>query len=70
MISIKSKPIEQAAGDAELERLLGERQRLEEAIGKLKARKGEMKEEDYERELEELFVELATVNQQIKAKQK
>ena len=67
---IDSKPIEQAAGDAELERLLGERQRLEEAIGKLKARKGEMKEEDYERELEELFVELATVNQQIKAKQK
>ena len=67
---IDSKPIEQAAGDAELERLLGEKQRLEEAVGKLKARKAEMKEEDYERELEDLFVELAKVNQQIKARQK
>lgn len=67
---IDSKPIEQAAGDAELARLLGERPRLEEAIEKLKARKGEMKLEDYERELEDLLVELATVNQQIKARQK
>lgn len=67
---IDSKPIEQAAGDAELARLLGERPRLEEAIEKLKARKGEMKLEDYERELEELLVELATVNQQIKARQR
>ncbi len=69
-VYIDSKPIEQAAGDAELARLLGERPRLEEAIEKLKARKREMKLEDYERELEDLFVELATVNQQIKAKQK
>ncbi|HSO74281.1 MAG TPA: hypothetical protein VLU47_05540 [Blastocatellia bacterium] len=67
---VDSKPIEQAAGDAELARLLGERPRLEEAVEKLKARKGEMKLEDYERELEDLLVELATVNQQIKAKQK
>ena len=70
LLYIDSKPIEQAAGDAELERLLGERPRLEEAIEKLKARKGEMKQEDYERELEDLLVELATVNQQIKARKK
>jgi hypothetical protein len=67
---LDSKPIEQAAGDAELERLLGERQRLEGAIEKLKSRKADMKLEDYERELEDLFVELAKVNQQIKARQK
>ncbi|MEK6304151.1 MAG: hypothetical protein AABO41_25975 [Acidobacteriota bacterium] len=67
---IDSKPMEQAAGDAELARLFGERQRLEEAIEKLKARKGEMKQDDYEGELEDLFVELATVNQQIKVRQK
>ena len=67
---LDSKPIEQAAGDAELARLLGERQRLEEAIEKLKSRKAEMKQEDYDRELEDLLVELAKVNQQIKARQK
>jgi hypothetical protein len=67
---LDSKPIEQAAGDAELARLLGERQRLEEAIEKLKSRKATMKQEDYDRELEDLLVELAKVNQQIKARQK
>lgn len=67
---LDSKPIEQAAGDAELARLLGERQRMEEAIEKLKARKAEMKQEDYERELEDFLVELAKMNQQIKARQK
>lgn len=67
---LDSKPIEQAAGDAELARLLGERQRMEEAIEKLKTRKAEMKPEDYDRELEDLLVELAKVNQQIKTRQK
>ena len=67
---LDSKPIEQAAGDAEMARLLGERQRMEEAIEKLKARKADMKQEDYDRELEDLLVELAKVNQQIKARQK
>ncbi len=70
LLYVDSKPIEQAAGDAELARLLGERPKLEEAIEKLKARKSEMKVEDYERELEDLLVELATVSQQIKARQK
>lgn len=69
-IYLDSKPLAQAGGDAQLEKLLKERQRLEAAVEKLKARKAEMKPEDYERELENLLVELATVNQQIKARQK
>jgi len=67
---LDSKTIEQAGNDAELARLMRERQRLEEAVEKLKARKAEMKQEDYEKELEDLLVELATVNQTIKARQK
>ena len=67
---LDSKPLAQAGGDAELARLLGERQRLEEAVEKLKARKAELKPEDYDRQLEDLLVELAKVNQAIKAKQK
>ncbi|HJQ26375.1 MAG TPA: hypothetical protein VKA60_20845 [Blastocatellia bacterium] len=67
---LDSKPLQQAAGDAELARLLGERQRLEEAVEKLKARKADMKPEEYDRQLEDLLVELAKVNQAIKAKQK
>ena len=51
-------------------RLIKERQRLEEEVEKLKARKSEMKQEEYESELERLLVELATVNQQIKARPK
>jgi hypothetical protein len=69
-IYLDSKPLEQAGGNAELEKLIKERQRLEEAVEKLKARKAEMKPEDYDRELEDLLVQLATVNQQIKARQK
>ena len=67
---LDSKPIEQAGGDAELGRLMRERQRLEEAVEKLKARKADMKQEDYDREFEGLLVELAKVNQAIKARQK
>lgn len=67
---LDSKPLAQAGGDAELARLLGERQRLEEAVEKLKARKAELKPEEYDRQLEDLLVELAKVNQTIKAKQK
>src|ERR1044072_4461456 len=70
IIHLDSKTIEQAGGNAELEKLIKERQRLEEAVEKLKARKAEMKPEDYDRELEDLLVQLATVNQQIKARQK
>jgi hypothetical protein len=67
---LDSKAIEQAGGDAELGRLIAERQRLEEAIEKLKARKAEMKPDDYDRELERLLVQLAEVNQTIKSRQK
>ncbi len=67
---LDSRQIEQAGGDAEVARLLAERQRLEEEVEKLKTRKSEMKPEEYEAELERLLLELAGVNQQIKAKQK
>ena len=67
---LDSKPLAQASGDAELARLLTDRQRLEEAVEKLKARKAEMKPEDYDRQLEDLFVELAKIKQDIKARQK
>ena len=40
---LDSKSVEQAGADAELAQLLTERQRLEEAVEKLKARKSEMK---------------------------
>jgi len=70
VVYLDSKHIAEAAGDAELGRLIKERQRLEEEVEKLKTRKSEMKQEEYEAELERLLVELAKVNQQIKAKQK
>lgn len=69
-VYLDSKNIAEAAGDAELARLIKERQRFEEEVEKLKARKSDMKQDEYEAELERLLVELATVNQQIKAKQK
>jgi len=67
---LDSKPLEQAGADAELLRQLGERQKLEEAIEKLKLRKAEMKEEDYLAELERLLVQLAKLNEGMKARQK
>jgi len=70
VVYLDSKNIAEAAGDAELARLIKERQRFEEEVEKLKTRKREMKQEEYEAELERLLVELAKVNQQIKAKQK
>jgi len=70
IVYIDSKNIEEAAGDADLARLIKERQRLEEEVEKLKGRKNEMKPEEYEAELERLLVDLAKVNQQIKSKQK
>ncbi len=67
---LDSKSVEQAGADAELARLLAERQKLEEDVEKLKARKSELKPEEYDEMLEKLLVELATVNQKIKARQK
>lgn len=70
IVYLDSKHIEEAGGDAELTRLINQRQQLEESIEKLKARKSEMKPEEYDAELERLLVELAKVNQDIRAKQK
>jgi chorismate mutase len=65
-----SIPQMQAGGDAELAKLFSERMRLEGEVGQLKERKGQMKEDEYETALEKLLVELAKVNQNIKARQK
>ncbi len=65
-----SLPQQQAGGDAELAKLFSERMRLEGEVEKLKARKDQMRVEDYEASLEKILVELARVNQSIKAKQK
>lgn len=70
VVYLDSKPMAEAAGDAELARLLGEKQRLEEAVEKLKSQKASMKAEEYEAALEKLLVDLAEVNQAIKARQK
>jgi len=67
---LDSKTIEEAGSDAELLRLISLKQKLEEDIEKLKAKKSDMKVEEYETELERLLVELATTNQNIKARQK
>lgn len=67
---LDSKPISEAGTDANLARLITRRQQLEEAIEKLKARKSEMKSEEYEAELERLLLDLAKVTQEIKSKQK
>ena len=67
---IDSRLIGQAGGDAELAALLNKRQQLEEAVERLKARKAEMKPDDYDAELERLLIELAKTNQEIKSKQK
>lgn len=70
LVYLDSKQLEEAAGDAEIAKLIAQRQALEEAVEKLKARKSEMKQEEYDAELERLLVQLATVNQEIKARQK
>ena len=48
-----------ATADPELARLYEEREELEAHVARLRARKGEMEEEAYERQLEDLLVELA-----------
>ena len=49
---------------------LEDKQQLEIDIEKLKARKSDMKIEEYETELERLLVELAKTNRRIKARKK
>lgn len=65
-----SLPQQQAGGDAALAKLFSERMRLEGEVEKLKARKTQLSEEDYDNELEKLLIELAKLNQGIKARQK
>lgn len=65
-----SLPAQLAGGDEELKKLFAEKSRLESEVEQLKARKDQMKAEDYEAALEKLLIELAQVNQKIKAKQK
>jgi hypothetical protein len=65
-----SLPMQQAGGDAELQKLIAERTELEAQVEQLKARKEQMKAEEYETELEKLLLKLAELNQKIQAKQK
>lgn len=60
----------QAAADPELRRLIADKERLEQAIEMLKTRKMQMDAVTYESELERLLIDLAHVNQAIKARQK
>ena len=59
-----------AGGDVELQKSYAEKMRLEKEVEILKARKASMKEEEYENELEKLLLQLAELNEKIKAKQK
>lgn len=59
-----------AGGDVELQKTYAEKMRLEKEVEILKARKTSMKEEEYENELEKLLLQLAELNEKIKAKQK
>jgi hypothetical protein len=70
IVYLDSKAMVDAAGDAELTRLLGEKQKIEESIEKLKNNKDKMKPDEYDAELERLLVELARLNQAIKGRQK
>jgi hypothetical protein len=63
---LDSLSAEQAATNAETLRLLRERERLEEEVERLKARKAQLAEAEYEAELERVFINLAKVNRSIK----
>lgn len=65
-----SLPQVQAGGDEELKKLYADKTRLESDIEQLKARKEQMAADEYETALEKLLIELAQVNQRIRAKQK
>ena len=70
LIYFDSLPQQQAGGDPALAKLYSERMRLEGEIGRLKGRKAQMTDDDFDNELEKLLVELATLNQTIKASKK
>ncbi len=65
-----SLPLQQAGGDEELAKLFSERLRLEGEIERLKARKAQMNEDEYDAALEKLLIEFAKVDKSIKAKRK
>ena len=65
-VYLDSLSVEQAAASAETNRLLRERERLQEEVEQLKARKAQLAEAAYEAELERLFVSLAKVNRSIR----
>lgn len=67
LVYFDSLPQQQAGGDPALAKLYSEKMRLEGEIGRLKGRKAQMTEDDFDNELEKLVVELATLNQTIKA---
>lgn len=67
---LDSKTLAEANADAEVIKWLEDKQQLEIDIEKLKARKSDMKIEEYETELERLLVELAKTNRRIKARKK
>jgi len=63
-------PVEIGEEDEEVRALLRQRQALLEKIEAVKARKAEMKPEEYERELERWLVELAQLTERINARRK
>jgi hypothetical protein len=65
-----SLPQQQAGGDTELAKLFAERMRLVGEVEQLKARKDQMKAEEYETALEKVLIDLARLGRSIKAKQK
>jgi hypothetical protein len=67
---LDSKSLAEASADAEVIKWLEDKQQLEIDIEKLKARKGDLKIEEYEAELERLLVELAKTNRRIKGRKK
>ncbi len=70
LVYFDSLPQQQAGGDPALAKLYSEKMRLEGEIGRLKGRKPQMTEDEFDNELEKLVVELATLNQTIKANKK
>jgi hypothetical protein len=65
-----SLPQQQAGGDTELAKLFAEQMRVEGEVEQLKARKDQMKAEEYETALEKMLIDLARLSRSIKAKQK
>ncbi|MGZ8844725.1 MAG: hypothetical protein ACXW18_13750, partial [Pyrinomonadaceae bacterium] len=63
---LDSLSVEEAAANVATAKLIRDRKRLEGEIAQLIARKSVMRENEYEAELERLFIELAKVNRAIK----